>query len=76
MKIKDKEIKKWVDVSDKDCPYRPCYWPRLYPGTFTPGVGYQHRNEDWVCGTREKYDCPIPKPEALPKEEGDEKTRK
>ena len=58
MKIKDKHLKKMVDVSDKDCPARKCYWPRLDPGSFTQGIGYRHRSDDWLCGTREAHGCP------------------
>jgi len=58
VKIKDKRLKKLVDVSDKDCPARKCYWPRLDPGSFTQGIGYRHRSDDWLCGTREAHGCP------------------
>jgi hypothetical protein len=58
MKIKDKHLKKMVDVSDKDCPTKECYWPRLDPGSFTQGIGYRHRSDDWLCGTREAHGCP------------------
>ena len=63
MKIRDKNLKIDVLVSDRDCLKRPCYWPRLDPGSFTQGVGYRHRSNDWLCGTREARGCPIPKPE-------------
>jgi hypothetical protein len=63
MKIKDKLLKKLVDVSDKDCVLRSCYWPRSDPGTFTQGIGYRHRSNDWLCGNREIKGCPYPKPE-------------
>ena len=66
MKIKDKKIKKEVDISDKDCPKRPCYWPRPDPGIFTQGQGYRQRSSGpvgWLCGTREIHGCPAPKPE-------------
>ena len=61
MNIKDKHLKKMVDVSDKDCPKRECYWPRLDPGSFTQGVGYRHRSDDWLCGNREIHGCPTNK---------------
>ena len=32
MKAKDKKIGETVDVRDKDCPFRSCYWPRPDPG--------------------------------------------
>uniref|UniRef100_A0A6H1ZLD1 Uncharacterized protein n=1 Tax=viral metagenome TaxID=1070528 RepID=A0A6H1ZLD1_9ZZZZ len=65
MKIKDKKLKKLVDVSDEDCLHRPCYWPRLDPGVFTQGVGYKTRSgkQEWLCGNREIRGCPIPKPD-------------
>ena len=37
MKVRDKRLKKDVDVCDKDCPRRSCYWPREDPGVFTQG---------------------------------------
>ena len=63
MKIRDRKMRALVDVSDFDCPRRSCYWPRLDPGTYTPGRGYQHRSNDWLCGRREIHGCPQPKPE-------------
>ncbi len=63
MKVRDKKLKKNVDVSDKDCPFRACYWPRLDPGSFTQGQGYRHRSNDWLCGNREIHGCPREKPE-------------
>lgn len=64
MKIRDKKIKKDVNVSDKDCPKRKCYWPRPDPGVFTQGVGYRTRSgkQEWLCGNREIHGCPNPKP--------------
>jgi hypothetical protein len=51
-----------VDVSDKECPNRECYWPRPDPGVFTQGVGYRTRypgrKPDWLCGNREIRGCP------------------
>ena len=58
MKVKDKELKKMVDVACKDCPTRKCYWPRVDPGVFTQGQGYRFRSNDWLCGTREARGCP------------------
>lgn len=62
MKVRDKNIKEWVDVSDKECPKRECYWPRPDPGVFSQGVGYRTRNQgrkpDWLCGNREIRGCP------------------
>jgi len=58
MKIRDKNLKKLVDVSSEECPRLQCYWPRLDPGSFTQGVGYRYRSDDWICGTREINGCP------------------
>ena len=64
MLVKDRNIKKKVDVSDPDCPKRSCYWPRPDPGIFTQGHGYAQRsaNVGWLCGNREIMGCPINKP--------------
>lgn len=61
MKIKDKKYEKLVDVSDKNCFKRKCYWPRLDPGVFTQGVGYRQRSgkQEWICGYREIHGCPF-----------------
>jgi len=58
MKIKDKNLKKLVDVAGKDCPNRPCYWPREDPGVFNIGQGYKFRSNNWLCGKREIKGCP------------------
>lgn len=58
MKIKDKKLKKNVNVSEKDCFLYDCYWPRPDPGIFTPGRGYKHRSNEWLCGNREIHGCP------------------
>lgn len=66
MKVRDKNVKEMVNVRDKDCPKRSCYWPRPDPGVFTQGVGYRTRNPgrkpDWLCGNREIRGCPDPLP--------------
>jgi hypothetical protein len=65
VKVKDKKLKEMVDVCDKDCLSKRCYWPRPDPGSFTPGVGYSTRNgrdgakTEWLCGTREIRGCPV-----------------
>jgi len=59
MKIKDKALKKLVDVSRPACPTFTCYWPRLDPGTFVQGQGYHHRSDEWLCGNREIHGCPV-----------------
>jgi hypothetical protein len=61
MKVRDKHLKKMVDVSEKDCPKLSCYWPREDPGSFTQGVGYRFRSNDWLCGNREIRGCPTEK---------------
>ena len=62
MIIRDKEIKKDVDVSCKECPKYTCYWPRPDPGIFTQGQGYRQRSiklKHYICGNREIRGCPI-----------------
>jgi hypothetical protein len=68
MMVRDRQLKQLVDVVDKDCPKRTCYWPRQDPGSFSQGVGYRTRLNakggiDWLCGRREINGCPHPKPE-------------
>ena len=64
MKVKDKDIKKEVDVLEKACvtDIRRCYWPRPDPGVFTPGKGYKTRGSkpsgEYICGTRAIHGCP------------------
>lgn len=58
MQIRDKKLKKMINVCDKDCPKRTCYWPRSDPGTFNQGQGYKFRSHNWLCGTREIKGCP------------------
>lgn len=58
-----------VDVSDADCPKRPCFWARVDPGVFTQGRGYRAREGKpyWLCGNREIRGCPDVKPEPVKK---------
>lgn len=60
MKIRDRHLKKHVDVSRPQCPTFQCYWPRPDPGIFTPGQGYHKASTDrgYLCGTREIHGCP------------------
>ena len=58
MKVRDKELKKDVNVYCKECLNRECYWPRPDPGVFNQGQGYKFRSNDWICGTREIRGCP------------------
>jgi hypothetical protein len=62
LKIKDKKLKKMIDVSQSDCPSFACYWPRLNPGSFQAGRGYRSyddaRDKEWICGRREIHGCP------------------
>ena len=62
MIVRDKELKKYVDVCEKDCLGRPCYWPRPDPGVFTPGKGYKTRgskpSSKYLCGNRAIHGCP------------------
>lgn len=62
MKVKDKELKVMVDVSEKSCPLYQCYWPRQDQGIFTQGQGYRQRpisNRGYLCGRREIHGCPV-----------------
>lgn len=73
MKVRDKNVKQMVDVCDKDCLKRSCYWARSDPGVFTQGVGYRTRTDafgkiGWLCGNREIRGCPDPKPPIKEKE--------
>lgn len=61
MKVRDRELKKLVDVYCKECVTYQCYWPRPDPGIFIQGVGYRQRSAGsigWLCGTREVHGCP------------------
>jgi len=58
MKVKDKKLKKMVDVCEKTCTTKKCYWPREDPGVFIQGQGYKFRSHNWLCGTRESKGCP------------------
>lgn len=62
MKVKDKDLKRMIDVCDKDCQERPCYWPREDPGVFIQGQGYKRRGSGrdtaWICGNRAIHGCP------------------
>lgn len=61
MKVRDKDLKKMVEVMCKECPTYQCYWPRPDPGIFTQGVGYRQRSNSpgWLCGNREIRGCPL-----------------
>jgi len=76
MMVRDRKLKRLVDVADKGCLKRTCYWPRQDPGSFSQGVGYRTRLNakggiDWLCGRREINGCPHPKPERVPGKEND-----
>ena len=58
MKVKDKELKVFVDVRAKECPTYACYWPRQNPGVFAQGRGYSNPTKDYLCGNREIRGCP------------------
>lgn len=58
MLIRDKQLRQRVRVVCKDCINRDCYWPRKDPGVFTPGTGYRHRSDDYLCGTHDIRGCP------------------
>lgn len=62
MRIRDRQLKKDIDVSSKECPKFECYWPRAHPGIFTQGKGYSSceasKRGDYICGNREIRGCP------------------
>ena len=58
MKVRDRELKRLVEVLDKACLIRKCYWPRLDPGSFAQGRGYRGGGKEWLCGTRHAFGCP------------------
>jgi len=61
MKVKDKNLEVEVDVYERGCLNKDCYWPRPDPGVFTKGIGYKSRangSVGWLCGTREARGCP------------------
>ena len=59
MKVRDKELKETVDVLEKACLSRKCYWPRPNPGSFSLGVGYKSTSDrSYLCGTRHARGCP------------------
>lgn len=62
VEIKDKKLKKKVDVSYPECAQYACCWPRPNPGSFQQGVGYRScgdsRDKQWVCGQRDARGCP------------------
>lgn len=49
MKVRDKKLKKDVDVKCKSCPTYKCYWPRSHPGVFNQGSGYTKTAEMQKC---------------------------
>ena len=60
MNIRDRELKETVDVYDRACLKKSCYWPRPNPGSFTHGRGYTNTDvKGWVCGTRHAHGCPV-----------------
>jgi hypothetical protein len=76
MKVRDRELKVQVDVRDKECLGRTCYWPRPDPGVFSQGVGYRTRSggsAGWLCGNREIRGCPYLPPQAAVPEDGGER---
>jgi hypothetical protein len=63
MKIRDKNLRVFVDVSCADCQKYECYWPRKNPGIFVQGRGYRSygdsRDNMYLCGNREIRGCPV-----------------
>jgi hypothetical protein len=71
MKVRDKKLKKQVDVSCVECLNYTCYWPRQNPGSFSTGRGYSsygdERDNEYLCGTRNAHGCPDnPKTKGMP----------
>lgn len=59
MMVLDKALKVKVDVCDRNCQTKDCYWARPDPGRFTQGKGYSGAKPGyWLCGTREIHGCP------------------
>ena len=61
MKVRDKSLRKDVEVAERECLKRKCYWPRPDPGVFVQGRGYRSRgngDREYVCGTRDIHGCP------------------
>jgi hypothetical protein len=58
MLVRDTKLDRSVEVRDKLCLKRPCYWPRLDPGRFVQSIGYRGGGKCWLCGTREIHGCP------------------
>ena len=58
IKVEGKE----VDVVDKLCAKRSCFFLLQDKGTFVPGRGYTyyHKKPRWVCGRRHLNGCPTP----------------
>ena len=44
--IKDQRVKELVDVADRNCQEKFCYWPRPDPGSFTQGRGYHNTDRN------------------------------
>lgn len=63
MTVYDRVLKLKVDVREKNCLKKSCYWPRPDPGIFQQGRGYRTRpgKSIWLCGTREIHGCPMKK---------------
>ena len=56
-----------VNVSDPDCPKRPCFQRYFCQGTFGPGGYKSYHRSFWACRTRDLQGCPDPKPDPEPK---------
>lgn len=61
--IRDKKLKKNVQVVDALCPKRSCYHPHDCPVQGAGGV--RESTERWMCLTNVNHGCPDPKPEPM-----------
>ena len=62
MKIKDKNLKKMVDVNRAECSKLDCYNPCEWKGSITPGIGYSYAPKSqwcYTCLTRDNHGCPL-----------------
>lgn len=51
---------KKVDVCDRNCVSKKCFWLGQDKGTFVQGRGYTsyHKTPRWVCMRRHLHGCP------------------
>ena len=69
MNVKDKKLKKMVDVNRVECPELDCYNPCEWKGSITPGIGYSYAPKSqwhYTCLTRDNHGCPTRREEIKP----------